>query len=208
MKFVPMGNLALLSQMTVNEDSESTDVLQRFMQKLTLTERGDMLEWCLKWWLQLRVTVVAGESSFSLGTLLGLKAAQVQGAKRDLLCKTTFDVPHEKAREIELPNSYAGEEFLQKLASETLAEGEFVFLQPHPKECFDAGIAVRDDKGVLVVVLDAKSASDPAKQKNNKQIRTLQDRRFAAFAAELTKLQVEPHSLGEAWQNSRVAFIY
>eukprot|EP00971_Amphidinium_carterae_P145519 2883891-Amphidinium_carterae.1 len=211
-RFVPEASLVLLAQVTIRGDTgHSTGMLRDFMQKLRTTNKGDTLEWCLDWWLRLRWSVVAGQKSFSLGKLLGLTTTNSRGTKLELLCATTFGADQRKPREIDLPSSYADKKgFLAKLAMTTLVEDELVFLVPAPRECFDAGVAVRGKDGVVVVALDAKSSDDSSARKTGRKIRTRQANRFLGFADELRQMgsQVQAGSLGEAWTCERVTFIY
>jgi len=137
---------------------------------LDLRRDGDLLEWSMAWWLQLRLAVVAGAKGFTLCKLfqLGSVRASLCSQLKTKVKGVTFDVPDvvDVVNGSTTPDSHKDpDHFLQALDNITLSPGDAVILHPHPREAFDLLLAITDVAGrTFVTLLDQKSAARDQKR--------------------------------------------
>ena len=226
-KFIPQVSLALLAAGASEKISDDTfmnnDVLavllRDFLKSMETTVEGAPLEWCMQWWLKMRLAVILGEKDFSLSKFLGINNIEnpLSSSQVDHIDVITFNVPaliKNIVQTSDLPCSANGKEiaFIQYLSQKMMHSGQVFLFKPHKKERFDHLFVICDKDGPFLVFMDDKSRAidDGSRDIINlpPPIDTSQADYVANTLIPAANDIVEPGPLVKALADKRYAFLY
>ena len=208
MKFSPVASLAFLSAVVEEKSSAPwTSKLSEFIDNLQPKTVGDPLEWCVQWWLELRLLLLNADEGlelFELKTLLHLGSIA-----RDLpACFKTFKfIPHQphfgqlQHSQFDVPAALASELVDLRKQHDTMV------LRSAVGDAFDILLVLSNSRRAYMVFIDAKStnAISPSAVLSQKMQERKQAKQMRSFVADHLKKHPQ---FSSTTPETHFAFIY
>ena len=212
----PVPSLFMLSAAAANSELGGDHFVQlvaKFPGDIELTYEGRPLEWCLRWWMQMRLAAAAGKQNFPLAKLLGVAgvifADDSDSTMLKKLKKVLFTVPSDADnvrttfRSGSLASSRKNKsQFLEQMGL-LGSDMDSIWLLDAPRgEAWDTMLAVFDTEAGqwFLVFLELKAREN--------QLPTLKQADHVHRLVEKAKQKESSAGLVEALREGRYCFLY
>eukprot|EP00435_Cladocopium_sp_Y103_P069806 s321_g34.t1 len=212
----PVPSLFMLSAAAANSELRGdrfAQLVATFPGDIELTNEGRPLEWCLRWWLQMRLATAAGKQNFPLAKLLGVDrvtfADDSDLTMLNKLNQVVFTVPpnannvRTTFRNGNLVSSHKDKgQFLEQIGLLGSDMNATWLLDAPRGEAWDAMLAVFDTEAShwFLVFLELKAQENQLRDRNQAE--------YVQTLVEEAKQKESSPGLVEALREGRYCFLY